>query len=98
MLHIIMSAVNYLLWIIAMLIVVDSIMSWIPGAAGSRFGEMISTLVTPVIAPIRRIFMRFEFARSSPVDFFADGGAYHYFCNPKHYFDILIFGAQCEQD
>jgi YggT family protein len=69
LLHIIMSAVNYLLWIIAMLIVVDSIMSWIPGAAGSRFGEMISTLVTPVIAPIRRIFMRFEFARSSPVDF-----------------------------
>lgn len=69
MLHIIMSAVNYLIWIIVALIVVDSLLSWIPGASRSRVGEIISTLVSPVLAPIRRLFMRFRFTHSSPVDF-----------------------------
>ena len=69
MLYIILSALGYLIWIIVVLIVVRSVLSWFPAASGSAFGTLLTTFTEPVLAPIRRIFMKFEFARSSPCDF-----------------------------
>lgn len=69
MLSIIVTALYYLIWIIAVLIVVTSLLTWIPGASESGVGRFLNSLTEPIVAPIRKLFMRFGFARSSPVDF-----------------------------
>lgn len=69
MLYIILSALGYLIWIIIVLIAVRALLSWFPGGSTSALGTLLNTLTEPVLAPIRRVFMRFEFARSSPIDF-----------------------------
>jgi len=68
-LSIIFSALYYLIWIIVVLITVRSFLSWFPGVSESRFGAFLFTLTEPVLGPIRRLVMRFSFARSSPFDF-----------------------------
>lgn len=69
LLGIILSALNLLIWIIVVLIFLRSILSWFPGGTESKTGAILFTLTEPVLGPIRRIFMKFEFARSSPFDF-----------------------------
>lgn len=68
MLSIIVTAIYYLLWIINALIFVRCIFSWFPGAEESRIGSLLVTLTEPALAPVRRLLMRFEFARNLPVD------------------------------
>lgn len=68
-LYIILSALNYLIWIIVVLIFLRSILSWFPGGSESKTGSILFTLTEPILGPIRRVFMKFEFARSSPFDF-----------------------------
>ena len=69
LLNIVQNALNKLIYIIVLLILARSILSWFPGAAVSRAGSLLVMLTEPILSPIRRIFMRFEFARTSPLDF-----------------------------
>jgi YggT family protein len=68
-LYVILDALNLLIWVIVTCIFVRSILSWFPGATESKVGSILFTLTEPVLSPIRKVFMKFEFARSSPIDF-----------------------------
>jgi YggT family protein len=66
---IIFGALNKLIWIIIALIFVRCVFSFFPSAYSSRVGSLLVTLTEPVLWPIRKLFMKFKFARSSPYDF-----------------------------
>jgi YggT family protein len=68
-LAIILYALNKLIWIIIVLIIARSLLSWFPGGSESRFGAFMVMMTEPILSPIRRLCMKFEFARSSPFDF-----------------------------
>lgn len=69
MLTIIMTALNDLIWIINTLILIRVLLSWFPGALESKIGALLLMLTEPILSPIRKLLMKFEFARSVPVDF-----------------------------
>ena len=67
--QVVLVALNDLIWFIVTCIFVRSILSWFPGASESKLGSILVTLTEPVLSPIRKVFMKFAFARSSPIDF-----------------------------
>jgi YggT family protein len=68
-LFIIYNALDILIYIIVLLILARSILSWFPNASGSYIGNMLVTLTEPILSPIKRFIMKFQFARSSSLDF-----------------------------
>lgn len=66
---ILLRAINIFISFLSALIVVRALLSWFPGGESSGFGRWIVFFTEPVLGPIRRMLMKFEFARSMPLDF-----------------------------
>lgn len=64
-----LKALEWLFYIIAALIMIQALLSWLPGLMESRFGSILTTLTEPLNAPIRRFLERFETLRNFPIDF-----------------------------
>ena len=54
--------------IILTMMFISAISSWIAPASDSRFLVFIRQISDAVVYPVRRIMMRFEFARVLPID------------------------------
>lgn len=54
-LNILIRIIDAVLDIYSLAIVVDALMSWVPKARFSRFGQFISRIVAPLIGTIQRI-------------------------------------------
>lgn len=66
---ILLRAINIFISFLSILIVIRAFLSWFPGGESSGFGRWILFFTEPVLGPIRRLLMKFEFARSMPLDF-----------------------------
>lgn len=66
---IIIRAICYLIDIISILIVVRSVLSWLPLGGDNAINNFLITMTEPVIAPVRKLLYKFEFSREMPVDF-----------------------------
>ena len=51
-----------------LVMVVRAIMSWIMPGDGSRFSQFVYGVTEPVIAPVRKLLLRFDFCRRCPID------------------------------
>ena len=67
--QILLKTIDAFLWLMNIAIAVRCVLSWFPGGEGSRIGRWFVAFTEPVLGPIRRLLMRFEFARSVPIDF-----------------------------
>ena len=63
------KAVSILINVLNFLILVSVLLSWLPISPESRFVYFINYLTEPILAPCRKLLMRFEFARNLPFDF-----------------------------
>lgn len=52
---ILISIIDVILDVYSLAIVVDALMSWVPQARFSRFGQLINRIVSPLIGTIQRI-------------------------------------------
>ncbi len=59
-------ALQYLITIIVWAIIAKSILSWFPGAQGSKLYTILEEFTEPIEGPIRRAFSRYM---SGPFDF-----------------------------
>ena len=59
-------ALQYLINIIVWVIIAKSILSWFPGAQGSKLYTILDEFTEPIEGPIRKIFGRYM---SGPFDF-----------------------------
>ena len=66
---ILLRAINIFIALLSVIIVVREILSWFTGGEASGFGRWIVFFTEPLLGPIRRMLMKFEFARSMPLDF-----------------------------
>lgn len=66
---ILLRAINMFITFLSVLIMARALLSWFPGGEGSGFGRWIVFFTEPILSPIRRLLMKFEFARSMPLDF-----------------------------
>lgn len=64
-----LKALQDLFYIIGALILLQALISWLPGLSESRFGAILASLTEPINGPIRRFLARFEALRNIPVDF-----------------------------
>ncbi len=66
---ILLHAINIFITLLIVLIMIRALLSWFPGGEASAFGRWIVFFTEPLLGPIRRLLMKFEFARSMPLDF-----------------------------
>lgn len=67
-LGIVLWAVSILIQLLNYLILVDVLLSWLPLSPDNRLVYYVHLLTEPMLAPCRRLLMRFEFARNLPLD------------------------------
>ena len=58
----------YLLWFLEIAMMVRAVLSWIPGGNTMRLADFVYSITEPFIVPIRRLFFRRGWFRSSPLD------------------------------
>ncbi|MDR3552825.1 MAG: YggT family protein [Clostridia bacterium] len=67
-----MQAIAYvistLIYAMNILIVIRCVLSFFPQTLYSQGGKVIVAITEPLLAPCRKLLMRFDFARSLPVD------------------------------
>ena len=63
------TAVYWLINIICVLIVIRSLLSWLPLGENNIIISFLNTVTEPVISPIRKLLFKLEFTRELPVDF-----------------------------
>lgn len=69
MVQLVVRAVFALIQLLNLLIFVRCILSFIPQTLYTKPGHLVVILTEPILAPCRKLLMRFEFARNLPLDF-----------------------------
>ena len=62
------SALSYALYLFDICLFVRAICSWIPQARDTRVYYFFYKITEPILRPVRDFFMRWEFARTCPID------------------------------
>ena len=68
MIFMLLSALSYALYLFDICLFVRAICSWIPQARDTRVYYFFFKITEPILRPVRDIFMRWEFARTCPID------------------------------
>jgi YggT family protein len=63
-----LSAANFVIGLLEILIFVYVILSWIPQARDSKWGHILSVLIEPVLSPVRNLLNRIESLKMLPID------------------------------
>jgi YggT family protein len=66
--HSILLAANFVVGFIQVLIFVYVILSWIPQARNSKWGNILSMFVEPIFSPVRKLLSRIESIKMLPID------------------------------
>lgn len=66
--ELIVTPVYYLLQVLWMALLVNVLLSWVPGARGSTFGMALDRFLSPVLAPVRNIFRKYTQGSAFPID------------------------------
>ena len=67
-LWIIYDVISFFLYAFDFLLLVHAVCSWVPEWRMSKVYTLSSKIVDPLLMPIRRIMMRFDWARRCPID------------------------------
>lgn len=58
---------HQLVRLLSLLIIINALLSWFPGARQSKLGGFVEDLVDPIIRPIRRFGLQFAGLDFSPI-------------------------------
>lgn len=61
--------VDWLIYLLSILIVVKALISWLPFLRGGKFDSFLTTMTEPVVAPVRHLLWKVKITRELPVDF-----------------------------
>lgn len=64
----ILKAAYYVVGFMNILIFIYVILSWIPQARNSKWGNVLSVFVEPILSPVRNLLSRIESLRALPID------------------------------
>ena len=67
-LWIIYRTLSLLLYAFDFLLLVNAVCSWVPEWRMSKVYMLSSRIIDPLLAPIRRVMLRFSWARRCPID------------------------------
>ena len=67
-LNLIYKIISTLLYAFDFLLLVHAICSWVPEWRMSKVYTLSSRIIDPMLRPIRKIMMRFDWARKCPID------------------------------
>lgn len=67
-LWIVYNVISFFLYAFDFLLLVHAICSWVPEWRMSKVYILSSKIIDPILRPIRRIMMRFDWARRCPID------------------------------
>jgi YggT family protein len=63
-----LSAAVFVIYFVNILIFVYVILSWIPQARDSKWGNILSMLLEPILSPVRKLLSKIEAIRNLPID------------------------------
>jgi len=64
-----LSAVDYLLFILEVLIIVRIVISWLPVPRDNQLVDLLYKLTEPILAPVRNLLEKSALGKNSMIDF-----------------------------